>query len=378
MNGATVRNLGSALRRLARAMGFGAIALAATASFAQAQDWPGKADWDKTVAAAKKEGKVVVSGPVGNTWREALTSFEKDYGIKVEFTSANGADFWPRYIQEQKLGKSLWDLRISAPDTNSYELLAQGDKIADVRSMLVLPEVTADKNWVGGYDSIYSDKAKKYFVGFGLVGGPLAWVNRDFVSEAELSNMSQLNEDRFKGKVTTLDWRGGSASNNFALLLSDKRYGANWLRDLIVKNEIVVTNNNRQQIDWLIRGNYPIAIGVTSNILFNMKETGLAQNVVPLDGPRKYSSSFGGLIAFQKPPNPNAAKVYANWIMSQKGQATIAKLANYNSRRTDVEPGEAATVVDLSKIDDYVNTQSEEMLPAYDAWREFARTLKQP
>jgi iron(III) transport system substrate-binding protein len=360
----------------------GAFAVAATASVcvaqAQAQDWPGKADWDKTVAAAKKEGKVVISGPVGNTWREALTAFEKDYGIKVEFTSANGADFWPRYAQEQKLGKSLWDLRVSAPDTNSYELLAQGDKIADLRSMLVLPEVTADKSWVGGYDAMFSDKAKKYFAGFGLIGGPVAWVNRDFVPESELSSMLQLKEDRFKGKVTTLDWRGGSASNNFALLLADKRYGADYIRDLVVKNEIVVTNNNRQQIDWLIRGNYPIAIGVTSNILFNMKETGLAQNVVPLDGPRKYSSSFGGLIAFQKPPNPNAAKVYANWIMSQKGQATIAKLANYNSRRTDVEPGEAATVVDLSKIDDYVNTQSEEMLPAYDAWREFARTLKQP
>lgn len=343
---------------------------------AQAQDWSGKADWDKTVAAAKKEGKVVISGPVGNTWREALTSFEKEYGIKVDFTAAHGADFWPRYEQEQKLGKSLWDLRISAPDANSYALLARGDRIADVRSLLVLPEVTADANWVGGYDAIYSDKAKKYFVGFGLIGGPIAWVNRDIIPESELSHMLQLKEDRFKGKVTTLDWRGGAASNNFALMLMDQRYGADYINAL-VKNEIVVTSNSRQQIDWLIRGNYPVAISVTSNILFNMKETGLAKNVVPLPGPMKYSSSFGGLIAFQKPPNPNAAKVYANWVLTQRGQAAIAKAANYNSRRTDVEPGELATVVEMSKIGEYVNTQSEDMLPAYENWRQFSRALKQ-
>ena len=140
---------------------------------AAAQDWAGKAEWDKTVAAAKKEGRVTISGPVGNGWREALTSFTKDYGIKVEFTAAHGADFWPRYEQEQKLGKSLWDLRISAPDLNSYALLARGDRIADVRAMLVLPEVIGDEAWYGGYDAIYSDKAKKYFLGFGLVGGAM-------------------------------------------------------------------------------------------------------------------------------------------------------------------------------------------------------------
>lgn len=362
----------NSLRRMALAAGF----LTMGALAAQAQEWSGKADWDKTVAAAKKEGKVVLSGPVGNGWREALTSFEKDYGIKVEFTAANGADFWPRYIQEQKLGKSLWDLRISAPDTNSYKLLKEGDKIADLRSMIVLPEATSDKNWVGGYDSIFSDKAKKHFIGFGLVGGPLAWVNRDFVKESELASMAQLTDPKFNGKVTTLDWRGGSASNNFALLLSDKRYGADYIKKLVA-NGLVVTGNNRQQIDWLIRGNYPIAISVTSNILFNMKETGLAQNVVPLEGPLKYSSSFGGLIAFQNPPNPNAAKVYANWVLTKAAQERIADAANYNSRRTDVKPGEPATVVDLKRIDEYVNTQSEDMLPAYEAWREFARTLKQ-
>ena len=352
-------------------------AMLAGGSAAAQQDWPGKVEWDKTVAAAKKEGRVVISGPVGNSWREVLTSFTKDYGIRVDFTAAHGADFWPRYEQEQKLGKSLWDLRVSAPDLNSYALLARGDRIADLREMLVLPEVTDDKAWYGGYDSIYSDKARKYFVGFGLVGGPLAWVNRDVIPESELSSMLQLADPKYKGKVTTLDWRGGSASNNFALMLADPKYGPDYVRTLVTTNEIVVTNNSKQQVDWLVRGNYPIAISVTSNILFNMQETGLGLNVKPLPGPLKYSSSFGGLIAFQHAPNPNAAKVYANWVLTRDVQDKIAKAANYNSRRTDVAPGEPQTKVDPSQLSDYVNTQSEEMLPNYEKWRQFSKELKQ-
>ena len=351
--------------------------LLATSGAAAAQDWPGKAEWDKTVAAAKKEGKVVISGPVGNSWREVLTSFTKEYGIRVDFTAAHGADFWPRYEQEQKLGKSLWDLRISAPDLNSYALLARGDRIADVREMLVLPEVIDDKAWHGGYDSIYSDKAKKYFVGFGLIGSPVAWVNRDVIPESELSSMLQLTDPKYKGKVTTFDWRGGSASNNFALMRADPKYGADYIRKRVTENEIVVTNNSKQQVDWIVRGNYPVGISVTSNILFNMQETGLGLNVKPLAGPLKYSSSFGGLIAFQHAPNPNAAKVYANWLLTRDTQDKIAKAANYNSRRTDVQPGEPQTVIDLNQLKDYTNTQSEDMLPNYEKWRQFSKELKQ-
>lgn len=364
---------GAVFRPMAAIMAF--CGFFASGVFAQ-QDWPGKSTWDATVAAAKKEGRVTISGPVGNAWRESLTSFTKDYGIKVEFTAAHGADFWPRFEQEQKLGKSLWDLRISAPDVNSYALLARGDRIADLRAMLVLPEVTNDASWHGGYDAIYSDTAKRYFIGFGMVGSPLAWVNRDILPESELASFHDLSDPKFKGKVTTLDWRGGSASNNFALLLADPKYGADFIRKLVIDNEIVVTNNSKQQVDWLVRGNYPVAISVTSNLLFNMQETGLAQNIKPLAGPLKFSSSFGGVIAFQNAPNPNAAKVYANWVMTREAQDRIAKAANYNSRRTDVEPGEPQTVVDFSRLADYVNTQSEDMLPHYENWRQFSRELK--
>ena len=124
-------------------LAMGALLLASAS--VQAAGWPGKADWDKTVAAAKKEGKVVITGPTLPTWRGPLLAFEKEFGIKVEFTGAWGRDFYPRFAQERKAGKQLWDLRVTAAEARTYRLLAKGGVVASLRDVLVLPEVVGDK-----------------------------------------------------------------------------------------------------------------------------------------------------------------------------------------------------------------------------------------
>jgi iron(III) transport system substrate-binding protein len=366
--------------RLARATLFAAALLLPAA--AQAQDWAGnldgwagKAEWDKTLAAAKKEGRIAVSGPVGSYWRDSLTAFKADTGIDVDFSAANGRDFWPRFRQERQVGKSLWDIRISPPETETYDLARQ-NLIGRLRDLLVLPDVVADKSWHGGYDAIYADKAKIHFVGFGLMETPIAYVNRDIIPESELSSIAQLAEPRFKGKISSQSLRSGSAGNNFALMMRDPRFGKEFIGAMVIDNEMALTDNVRQQVDWLVRGNYPISISILSDMLFDMQAQGIGRNVKPLPGLRKYSGSFGGLMAFTDPPHPNAAKVYANWVLSKRAQEIIAKTVRYNSRRTDVPLGEPSIKVEVEKLDEYVNTQSEEMMPYYAAWQAYAKELE--
>ena len=44
-------------------------------------------EWGKTIASARQEGKVVLSGPPGEVWRRALRTFEQDFpDIQVEYT----------------------------------------------------------------------------------------------------------------------------------------------------------------------------------------------------------------------------------------------------------------------------------------------------
>src|SRR5210317_1240456 len=110
-------------RRILTGAGLGLALVSASALTAAAADWPGKAKWDKVVAAAKKEGKLVVAGPSGRAWRGVLVKFQKDYpDIKISVTPFAGRDFWPRAMKEREVGKHLWDLRVGGAVATSWIL----------------------------------------------------------------------------------------------------------------------------------------------------------------------------------------------------------------------------------------------------------------
>jgi hypothetical protein len=66
------------------------------------------ADWESTLVAAKKEGKVAVITDVTATLRDALTlEFQKKYGIAVELFGSSGREVAPRIAAERKSGQFL-------------------------------------------------------------------------------------------------------------------------------------------------------------------------------------------------------------------------------------------------------------------------------
>ena len=87
-----------------------AVGLASLAFPASAQD----AGWDSVVAAAKKEGKVVVySMALGAPYYLAvLKAFEAKYGIKVESLDLRASELAERVRTEQAAGRFLGDTEI--------------------------------------------------------------------------------------------------------------------------------------------------------------------------------------------------------------------------------------------------------------------------
>jgi ABC-type Fe3+ transport system substrate-binding protein len=55
------------------------------------------------------------------------------------------------------------------------------------------------------------------------------------------------------------------------------------------------------------------------------------------------STVYGIAAIFNRPPNPNAAKVFINWLLSKPVQEGLAQATRNNSRRVDVAspPGAA-------------------------------------
>ena len=80
--------------------------LCISVSFAFAQSNP--SDWDKTVEAAKKEGKVVASIPPSPELRKLMEiAFTRRYGIGVEFVPARGGAMIQRIVSEAKSRRAV-------------------------------------------------------------------------------------------------------------------------------------------------------------------------------------------------------------------------------------------------------------------------------
>ena len=79
------------------------IGVAPAVTHAQSADW--QKTWNETLAAAKKEGKVVVAGPPDTEVRQTLpAAFEARYGIKMEYLSARGTDQGIKLRREREAG----------------------------------------------------------------------------------------------------------------------------------------------------------------------------------------------------------------------------------------------------------------------------------
>jgi ABC-type Fe3+ transport system substrate-binding protein len=88
---------------------------------------------------------------------------------------------------------------------------------------------------------------------------------------------------------------------------------------------------------------------VTAAVLKEFQDQGLGRNIKPLRVPDATNLSLGPSAWYlSRAPHPNAARLFANWLLTREGQAAFARSTNQNSRRKDVSPGNPSTVPDAS------------------------------
>ena len=291
-------------------------------------------EWKKVVEAARKEGKVVMTADPSEFYRKVFVlPFEKKYPeIKIEYTGMNGRDFRPRLLQERKVGQYLWDVRVSGINPETYDMKDEG--FFDPVRPLIIPEIADDSKWHGGFAYTFTDKEQKHFPTALYFAEYRILINRDFISETQLSSSRQLLDPQLKGKISILNPKSGSGLAAVAQLYT--LFGDKFVRDLFQKQGIVSTSDKRQQVDWLARGKYPVALGMEQGFLLDFQKKGVGQNVKPV--PSSQDDSLKVVHLVNKAPHPNAARVYVNWILSEEGQRDIVKGTEGISMRKDVDP----------------------------------------
>jgi iron(III) transport system substrate-binding protein len=312
------------------------------------------AEWEALLADARREGSVSVVTSPGDNYRQALGVFSATYGIGLELLPGQGGgDFVPRIQTERQAGQYLWDVLV----TSVQPVFVLMEHVDPLGPELVLPEVTGDSYWQGGFSDGYEDTAQSSVYAFSR---RLSWnvvVNRSIVPESELSKLDDLWDPRWKGKIALSDSRVLSAgAGSLAAFLVVK--GEDRVKSFLADQQPVLTADARQLAEWVIRGQYPIGIAVSPGALSQFSGQGVdlaaIQPLDPVDPAAAYYSVGGGIIAvLNRQPHPAAAKVFVNWFMSKAGQEPYAQKTGYNSRRLDVavvdpssaiEPGAPYTV----------------------------------
>jgi len=309
-----------------------------------------QAAWDSTIAAGKQEGTVSVIAAAGDWPRPFYDAFQKKYGINVNLLQVNGqAELTPRVDNERKSGLYAWDVAVQ-PSQNLFNGLKKINALAPLRPALILPDVLDDSHWLKGFDDGWSDTGKSLVYSF---VSELTWgvrVNRAIVPESQLSRFDQLWDPKWKGKMA---WQDPS------LLLSGigpagaiyKFKGEDQLRFMLKDQQPGITQDQRQLAEWLIRGQYPISIGLNGTTLAIYQRQGLdIKNIQILkdDNPAaaQRSAGGGGLSLFSRAPHPNAAQVLINWLLTQDAGALFAAATLANSRRLDVPAADPDGVLD--------------------------------
>jgi ABC-type Fe3+ transport system substrate-binding protein len=315
------------------------------------------------MASARQEGKIVLSGPTAEVWRKALSAFRDDYPeIQVEYNGGDSRDFWPKLAQERNGGQYLWDVRIGGPDPQVFDARDSG-MLDPVRPLLFLPEVVDESKWLGGWDGFYADLGKQYLPGFLAQVSRTAYLNTSLVSPQDVTTEQDFLDPRWKGKIVLQDPRGGAGLAILTTFLVV--HGEEFVRSLL-RQDLIVSGDNRQIAEWLVRARYPIAVGVRSSDLLTFFQQGLGQDVKPITAMRAqaFSVGSGGIMLINRAPHPNAAKLFINWLLTQRIQQQVSQAVVDNSRRVDVPPADPNATPDPSKMSTYVQHQTEELLPA--------------
>ena len=120
------------------------IALLPNAASAQNAAW--KDSWEETLAAARAEGKVVISGPPMPELRQALpAAFKARYGITLEYMAARGGtEAAARLRAERQAG--IYSIDVVFAGIQGMALVFHREKMLQpLRPALQLPEVVEGK-----------------------------------------------------------------------------------------------------------------------------------------------------------------------------------------------------------------------------------------
>jgi iron(III) transport system substrate-binding protein len=334
--------------------------------------------WDTVVAAARQEGRVSIMGPQGNETRDALSlGFQQQYpDVQVDYQGLAGSPLVAKLLGELGAGQSLTDLTI-AGTAGTIDSLLPADALAPLPPYLTGPNVRDPSVWRGGKLD-FADGTGQYALVFSVYVKPPFLYNPGQVSPTDFSSYRDLLDPRWKGKIVLRDPRlagGGLAAITF--MYATEALGRDYLRQLFTQDP-VISNDDRQILDWVARGQYPIALGVSDTLANEFIDRGLPLRHMDTARMREggFVTSGNAVVSVvRNAPHPNAVAIYLDYLLSREGQLAWSKAAGYASQRRDVPTDHVNELLIPREGVTYLVSHAERYVRMRDEIVEFLRTV---
>lgn len=294
------------------------------------EDWQGV--WERTVAGAKKEGKLSLYLYQGDGELEAVAqAFQKRYPeIAVTAVTGRGNQLGPRIMAERRAGRYLADVYIGGP-TTPYTVFYRAKVLDPVSLAFILPEVADGSKWWEGRHHYIDPESKYIFVFVGSASGSYVSYNSKLVNPNEFNSYWDLVQPKWRGKILSKDPKvSGSQRIGVRILYYLPEVGPEFLRRLYGDMGIVLTQEIRQATDWLANGKFSICFFCSE--IRKAKRQGLPVdefNTTRWKETQAISAGSTGSVALlNQAPHPNAARLFINWLLSKEGQIVYQKVAN--------------------------------------------------
>lgn len=314
------------------------VALGLSGALAQAQD-------AVDIAAAKKEGKLVwyTSTPV-NIGQKIVDMFQKEHGITVEMFRSGGSAILRRFQQEIDAGRVAADVMTTSDPAAAAAMTRKGLFVPfKPKDFDKVPDAAKDLN--GNYVAQRLNMMTIY-------------LRHDKIAPAdEPKTWNDVLNAKYKGKLVMTDPSFTALQVSVVAMLS-KMYGWGFYEKLRA-NDIMVVQSNQQASDMLKRGERLIAVGALDSYAAEERQQGHPMKTLyPSDGVFVIPSPTS---IIKGSPNPNAAKLFANFMLSEPVQNLFPQGGGYAARADAPPPAGAPAMKDIKILPvdyDYVEKEA--------------------
>jgi len=306
-----------------------ALAAFATAALGQAAPTGYQAAYAQTIAAANKEGKVVIYSALDTKAAQPLI---KDFSalypnIKVEYNDMNSTEMYNRFIAEAASGQGSADVMWSSAMDLQVKLVDDGQAMA-----YASPEASKLPAW-----AVYKNEA------YGTTYEPAVFIyNKRLVTgdevpqdHASFAKLINTKVDKFKNKVTTYDIEKSGVG--FMFVVQDAKYftGMPELEKGFGATSYKVYSSTGNMLEKVSSGEHLLGYNVLGSYALVRAKKDQSLGVVL---PKDYTLVLSRVIFIGKTAkNPNAAKLWLDYVLSARGQKLIGSDVELFAIRNDVD-----------------------------------------